>query len=475
MTIMNGRPLKRERRMWASLSSFLARPHPSIVDREMKRRSQVLAWLTLALSVTVLVVVGLLGLLFPSWLLDPDTLLFLAGAVLLLISYLMNRAGHYQGAAIFFIIITSFISTTAPFLPRGVPQSLIVTLAPILLTAFVYSPRASIAVALVSVGVSAVMVALVPYIDRTPYFITLLFVVVIAVILLVFMHHQQAFDRERRRELADANADLRRSELRLEQRVLERTRELDKARVEAEQASRLKTQFLANVSHELRTPLNAIINFNQFVSSGLHGKVNQQQRDSLTKSTNSARHLLALINDVLDMSKIEAGHVDLLIEDGVDLVPDLREVATTTRALLEDKPVTLELDISEDLPRVDADRRRLRQVLLNLTSNAVKFTEAGTIKLSAWSGRERMTIAVSDTGSGIAAGKQSLIFEPFSQLQRARGSKPAGTGLGLAISKSLVEAHGGTLWIESEVGQGSTFFVSIPVQEKNGTNVGEGQ
>jgi two-component system phosphate regulon sensor histidine kinase PhoR len=165
------------------------------------------------------------------------------------------------------------------------------------------------------------------------------------------------------------------------------------------------------------------------------------------------------------MSKIEAGHViDLFIEDGVDIADEINEVATTCTALLEGKPVELVLEIPGDLPRMAVDRRRIRQVMLNLTSNAANFTDAGKIKLSARLDKEQLIIAVEDTGPGIPVEKQSIIFEPFYQLGQARGAKPAGTGLGLAISKRLAEAHGGKLWLESTPGQGSTFYLSLPLE-----------
>ncbi len=240
--------------------------------------------------------------------------------------------------------------------------------------------------------------------------------------------------------------------------------ELIMARDRAEKSDRLKSQFLASVSHELRTPLNAIINFNQFVSSGLHGPVNEQQRDSLVKSTDSARHLLALINDVLDMSKIETGHsIDLFFEDNVDIAAEVYEVATICRALLDDKPVELVLEIADDLPKLAVDRRRIRQILLNLTANAAKFTDTGIIRLGAWSDGEQLNITVTDTGPGISAAEQSLVFEPFYQVEPVYSAKSSGTGLGLPISRRLAEAHGGNLWLESRPGQGSSFFLAIPL------------
>jgi signal transduction histidine kinase len=249
---------------------------------------------------------------------------------------------------------------------------------------------------------------------------------------------------------------------RTEAQLLERSRELEKARAHAEHADQLKSQFLASMSHELRTPLNAILNFNQFVSSGLFGPVTEKQIDALEKSTQSARHLLALINDVLDMSKIESGYFELSIENGVDLRPDIDEVMDIIRSLIAEKPIELSLDITGDLPRISLDRRRTRQIMLNLLSNAVKYTGSGQVRFRVWSQLTSLMFAVSDTGPGIPLTQQSIIFEPFRQLKRD-SQKAIGTGLGLPIARMLVEAHGGTMWLESEPDQGSTFYFSLPL------------
>lgn len=234
-------------------------------------------------------------------------------------------------------------------------------------------------------------------------------------------------------------------------RATEKLREVD----------RMKTNFLATVSHELRTPLNAVINFTQFVSSGMLGPVNEKQADALQKATGSSRRLLDLINDVLDMSKIEAGRLNLYVETGVDLHEELAVVAETARGLLHDKPVALVEAVAADLPRIACDRRRLTQILLNLLSNACKFTEMGEVVLGARAEGDGVQFWVADTGVGIAAEDFWGMFEPFRQARR--GAATAGTGLGLAITRSLVEAHGGRIWFESAVGVGSTFFVWLPV------------
>jgi signal transduction histidine kinase len=239
----------------------------------------------------------------------------------------------------------------------------------------------------------------------------------------------------------------------------------EKARKEAERANSVKSAFLASMSHELRTPLNAIINLTKFVANGDLGLLNKAQVETLNEVIASGKHLLSLINDVLDMSKIESGSLNLFIEDNIDLREVLEAVCSTGKVLLAEKPVELTADIAANLPRLRADRQRIYQVLLNIVSNACKFTRQGSIKLSASQKGDDIVISVQDTGLGIASEDQELVFEAFKQT--GTGLRQAGgTGLGMPISKNLVEAHGGRIWLESELGKGSTFFVSIPVKSE---------
>ncbi len=238
--------------------------------------------------------------------------------------------------------------------------------------------------------------------------------------------------------------------------------EVQQAKEEAEQANIVKSQFLSAMSHELRTPLNAILNFTQFVSSGMLGEVNQEQVDMLDKVVHSGKHLLSLINDVLDISKIEAGALRLFVEEDINLVTELDAIKATAISLLEEKPVELITDVETDLPLVVGDRRRLRQVMLNLTSNACKFTEEGHIKITLKQEADLIHFSISDTGAGIAPEDHGVIFETFRQTDVGL-KQGEGTGLGLPISKRLVEIHGGNLWFESELGKGSTFHFTIPI------------
>jgi signal transduction histidine kinase len=224
----------------------------------------------------------------------------------------------------------------------------------------------------------------------------------------------------------------------------------------------MKTQFLSSVSHELRTPLNAIINFVEVVALGLVGPVTEEQKELLNNSLNSSTHLLQLINDILDISKIQAGKLALFIEQDVDLYSVLNSVIEIVQPMFAEKPVKLIRDIDNNLPFISGDKRRIRQVLLNLLSNAVKFTDEGTVTLSAKFENTEVIFAVIDTGLGISPEAQSAIFEPF--VQTAEGIKMGqGTGLGLPISRSLVQAHGGELWVESQPGEGAAFYFSLPI------------
>jgi signal transduction histidine kinase/ActR/RegA family two-component response regulator len=234
------------------------------------------------------------------------------------------------------------------------------------------------------------------------------------------------------------------------------------ARAAAEQASQLKSQFLANMSHELRTPLNSIINFTRILASGLRGPVTPEQRDYLTRVRHSGEHLLGLINDILDLSKIESGRMDLHTEP-VHLAALIQGVMATAAGLTKGKPIQLRSDLTPDLPPVTADRTRLRQILLNLLSNAAKFTDRGAITLRATRDGDQVVLSVSDTGIGIAPEHLRAIFEEFRQLEGSASRRYEGTGLGLAICRKLVALHGGQLWVESTPAIGSTFSFRLPL------------
>lgn len=267
---------------------------------------------------------------------------------------------------------------------------------------------------------------------------------------------------ERREALLQATQE------RLQQSLYERdhlNHALQEATAAALEASRLKTQFLANMSHELRTPLNAVLNFARFLNRERYGSLNERQVDLQQRILSNAEHLLGLINDVLDLAKIEAGRMDLRFED-TDLVPLLQSVMATAAGLTRGKKLEISLDCPETLPPARIDRKRIRQVLLNLLSNAAKFTDQGGIRVRAHQiDTEMIRIEVVDTGIGVAPENQTLIFEEFRQIEGDLTRQYQGTGLGLSISKRLVAMHGGMMGLESVLGQGSTFFFTVPLQQ----------
>ena len=236
---------------------------------------------------------------------------------------------------------------------------------------------------------------------------------------------------------------------------------------EMREIDRLKSQFLANMSHELRTPLNSIIGFSRVILKGIDGAITELQQQDLTAIYNSGQHLLGLINDVLDLAKIEAGKMELAFDE-VNIADLINSVASTTSGLIKDKPIKFVKNIQPDLPPVRADAIRVRQVMINLISNAAKFTEAGDIVLDAHlqpgpAGRSEILISVTDTGPGISPEDQAKLFQAFSQVDDSPTRKTGGTGLGLSISQQLVQMHGGQIGIHSAVGKGSTFYFTLPV------------
>jgi signal transduction histidine kinase len=243
---------------------------------------------------------------------------------------------------------------------------------------------------------------------------------------------------------------------RLFRKIEEKSREL-------EAASHHKSEFLANMSHELRTPLNAIIGFSEVLSEGMFGEINDKQTEYLRDILESGRHLLSLINDILDLSKIEAGHMELEATD-FDLPAAVENALILVRERAGRRGITLERTVDERLGMIRADERKVKQVLLNLLSNALKFTpEGGRIDVRAATHGEMAEVSVTDTGVGIAPEDQEAVFEEFRQVGAA-DKKVEGTGLGLALSRKFIELHGGRIWVESQVGVGSTFTFTLPLQ-----------
>jgi signal transduction histidine kinase/DNA-binding response OmpR family regulator len=238
----------------------------------------------------------------------------------------------------------------------------------------------------------------------------------------------------------------------------EKMRELDQ----------LKSAFLANMSHELRTPLNSIIGFSRVILKGIDGPISELQQQDLTAIHNAGTHLLNLINDVLDISKIEAGKMELAFDDGINISDLVNSAMSTAIGLTKDKPIRLERHIATDLPLVRADPTRIRQVLINFLSNAAKFTDEGVITVRAFNatspdGIAEVMVSVTDSGPGISLENQAKLFQAFSQVDNSLTRKVGGTGLGLSISRLLIDLHGGRIGVESQEGKGATFYFALPV------------
>jgi signal transduction histidine kinase/HAMP domain-containing protein len=240
-------------------------------------------------------------------------------------------------------------------------------------------------------------------------------------------------------------------------------REVEEKGRQLESASKHKSQFLANMSHELRTPLNAILGYTELILDNIYGDVSEKVRDVLARLESSGRHLLALINDVLDLSKIEAGQLTLSMSD-YSMKDVVQTVFAAVESLAAEKELALQAAVSPGLPLGRGDERRITQVLLNLVGNAIKFTEAGEVRVEVSTSDGTFLVAVSDTGPGIAPADQERIFEEFHQVDSSSTRKKGGTGLGLAIAKRIIQMHGGRIWVESSPGRGSTFRFTLPIR-----------
>jgi signal transduction histidine kinase len=240
-------------------------------------------------------------------------------------------------------------------------------------------------------------------------------------------------------------------------------REIEKKGRQIEIASQHKSQFLANMSHELRTPLNAILGYTELILDGIYGETPEKIREVLERVQLSGQHLLSLINDVLDISKMEAGQLTLSLSDYA-IADVVHTVIAAVESLAAEKQLGLSVSIAPDLPRGRGDERRIAQVLLNLVGNAIKFTEAGEVGIQVMAAGDAFLVSVADSGPGIDEADQQKIFEEFHQADSSSTKQKGGTGLGLSIAKRIVEMHGGRIWVESRLGQGATFWFTLPIR-----------
>jgi signal transduction histidine kinase len=274
--------------------------------------------------------------------------------------------------------------------------------------------------------------------------------------------HVDRIETEIRQRRA-AEAELQTHRDHLEELVTARTDALARALDRAQESDRLKSEFLATISHELRTPLNSILGFTTTVLDGMAGALNEEQSRQLGFVQTSAKHLLALINDLIDLSQIEAGKMELALEE-IDLPAVIEEAVDTIGPRARDKGLVVGIDTCTDPCRLVSDRRRVAQVLLNLVDNAVKFTDSGKIRIACRCDEDTVHVAVSDDGAGITLEDQAALFVPFRQLDASASRTHTGSGLGLSICKKLVTLLGGEIGVDSEPGCGATFHFTLPIR-----------
>jgi len=437
-----------------------------------KETFSVFVVLAAVIAVVQLVVVTVIwrGVMLTEFSLWLPSLLVLSSCFL---SYRFNKVERFRRATYIFIggltlaVISFMLWPETQFVTKQVYLLLLV----VAMAGVLISPRATIVVAAFAVAVT-VLVALVlfgfSWHTLQPLLVPLGMTGAMALIGWIsaanllralewaIYSEKAALDRsgeilERQQELEKAYA------------VQENTNvQLKEAEITANKASELKTRFISNLSHEMRTPLTAIINFSYILSQMDTDITEEQQKDYLKRIYEAGEFLRDISNDLLDLAKIEAGQMELFLET-IDLIEIGASAVNTTSALIADKPVEIHFIHPANLAKIQADKVRIQQILLNLLGNAAKYTEEGHITLQLSQNNGNLQVCVVDTGIGIKAEDFDRIFEEFQQADEAFTLRKPGAGLGLPISRKFVELHGGQLWVESEVGQGSTFFFTLPL------------
>jgi signal transduction histidine kinase len=462
-----------------SIFDLLVEPVAAVGAPEVRRTSRLIAMMLLPPWVLCLLTLAV-------WAAEPDR--FVANVEALLVAallpcfataYILARRGAPQSAG-WVLVITStaavFASQFASLLgwnPIYQPtdaSALAFLVIPVFVASAILSRRATalLAVFEITATMCVPLVTPVVHIDELAAGPALLLLVV-AILSIAFSSHREDLERARsaqlRAEIEErraAQAELNRHRDALESLVRERTENLESAMTQLVEANEAKSRFLANMSHELRTPLNSIIGFTGVVKQEMAGPLNDEQKRQLGMVDRSSRHLLGLINQVLDLSRIEAG-CETMESDTFEVDELLAEVRDVVAPLAEAKSLRIAMECQglNGRSTVTTDRGKLRQILLNLLGNAVKFTERGGVQLAAYAVGDRLVMTVSDTGVGIAPENLDTVFEEYRQIETRDGGKPQGTGLGLSVSRRLAVLLGGDIEVESEIGVGSRFSVAI--------------
>jgi len=433
-------------RLWTAL----IKPDDSITGDD-RRRAMSLSALTLVFIPLAIITVFLIPIRDT---LAGEEFVFnsggMFGVVFVILAYALSRTKYFYVAAYLMVAIPALSVFIAALSSEGgiTESSLIFISLSVILSSLLLTSRATIIAGVISIIVLYLLYDAVPR-DVNPNILVTFTLVTTGVLALISRLREQNIEA------------LEKAQSQLKEQIIQ----AEEARDRAERSDQVKSAFLASMSHELRTPLNAIINFTRFVSKGTLGPVNDEQVETLDNVIVSGKHLLNLINDVLDMAKIESGSLTLFVSDDVAIHEVIKEVGTTGRALLAEKPVELKVQVEETLPQIRGDHQRIRQILLNLVSNACKFTDTGTITILAKQENSDIRISVIDTGCGIAKKDQAMVFDAFKQTEDGL-RQGGGTGLGMPITKSLIEAHGGTIELESKPGHGTTFHIRLPIKSE---------